>query len=225
VKKAVFLQCRLDSSRLPGKALLPLKDKTIVEHAMVALKEIPVDDYVLLTTMDSVNKLTPLAEKCGFQVFAGPKEDVLLRFLQAAKEFNVKRIIRATADNPLVSAKLAVDILQNHIDCHADYSGYIGIPIGTGVEILEQKALIKANADSNDPYDHEHVAPYLYRNPDIFKVNRPDVNDQWGDPGLKVSVDTNQDYLFIKKIFEELYHGDPIELNSLMPFLEKAAHE
>jgi spore coat polysaccharide biosynthesis protein SpsF len=104
---AVFLQVRLDSSRLPRKALLELAGVTVLEHAMQALDLVRADIRVLLTTKDSAAELKPIAESAGWNMFIGSKDDVLDRFVMAAREFNADRIIRATGDNPLVSAEMA----------------------------------------------------------------------------------------------------------------------
>jgi len=224
LKEALFLQCRLDSSRLPGKALIEIEGRTVVEHCMAALKEVKLPLHVLLTTEDSYETLAPLAQRWGFQCFAGPKDDVLLRFIQAAEKYEVERILRATADNPLVSAPLAMELLELHRREAADYSGFLGIPLGTGVECLEVAALKCAFNDSDDPYDHEHVAPFLYKNPQRFKILRPDLSSRYGDPGFKISLDTPEDLQQLKEVFSKLFKGHPIELEELMTQLEKGPH-
>lgn len=224
MKEALFLQCRLDSSRLPGKALIEIEGRTVVEHTMAALKEVKLPLHVLVTTEDSYDTLAPLAQRWGFQCFAGPKEDVLLRFIQAADKYRVDRILRATADNPLVSAKLASELLKVHIQEKADYSGFLGIPLGTGVECLEVAALKASARESSDPYDHEHVAPYLYKNPQKFRIVRPDLSSRYGDPGIKISLDTPEDLAAMKEVYASLYKGQPIELEEIMSLFEKGTH-
>ena len=136
---AVCLQVRLDSTRLPEKALMKIEDLTIIEHAMKALKGVKANIFLLLTTDECVIKLTPLAEKWGFKVFSGPKDDVLKRFILAADKYGIQTVIRATGDNPLVSAKITNQVLNEHQALKVDYSNWTDAPLGTGVEIVETR--------------------------------------------------------------------------------------
>jgi spore coat polysaccharide biosynthesis protein SpsF len=104
-----------------------------------------------------------LAREAGWEVFVGSKTDVLDRFVQAARAHAVSTIVRATGDNPLVSAGLANALLTHHRSRGADYSGFIGAPVGTGVEILDVPALERAWASSPTDYQREHVGPALYQ--------------------------------------------------------------
>ena len=168
---AVFLQVRLDSTRLPEKALIKIRNLTIIEHAMRALKQIGTDKYFLLTTKECIEKLKPLADKWGFDLFSGSKDDVLDRFVQAARKWKIKPVIRATGVNPLVSSELAIEVLREHNSLSAEYSNWTDAPLGTGIEIIETKALVKADLQTDSIYDREHVTPWIYNNPDRFKLN------------------------------------------------------
>ena len=217
---SLFLQCRLDSTRLPGKALKPLGGLPLIERVMQALGKVNASPKVLLTTDDSAGRLRALAANQGFELFTGPKEDVLARFLLAASFYGTRQIVRATGDNPYVSSRLANSLLEDHLEKKADYSGYIGMPLGTGVEILRVEALEKAFRESDDPFDHEHVAPYLYNNPDLFAINRPDISGRYGFSQKKISVDTADDLALAQRIYEEC--GEfPLEVDGLIKWLER----
>lgn len=219
-KTGVFLQARLGSSRLPGKALLEIEGKAIVTHAMEALKNVNTDVHALLTDAESRPGLEAIAAACGFSLFTGSAEDVLNRFVTAAAYYGVETIIRATGDNPLVDAAAAELILSSHRSTAADYSGFDYMPLGTGVEVLRTSALIKAGAESCEQYDHEHVSPYLYKNPGIFKINRIGAPRQLCLPGSIVTVDTEDDLLYLKKLYSELYKGRPLRIEEIIPWLK-----
>jgi spore coat polysaccharide biosynthesis protein SpsF len=108
---ALILQARLDSSRLPGKSLLPLEGKPLVYRVMEALNTVPCDLRILASPEDCEESFRPLALAAGFEFFSGPKEDVLARFCLALRRFFPDvpglRLIRATADNPFVFADAA----------------------------------------------------------------------------------------------------------------------
>lgn len=215
----VFLQVRLDSSRLPGKALLPLEDYTVIEQAMRSLKLVNADVFALLTEPKSASQLIPLAEKWGYEVFVGDKENVLKRYADAIQYFSVSTVIRATGDNPLVSGLLANQILDYHHLKNADYSGYTGIPLGTGVEVLKAEAVLRANNLSTDPYEKEHVSPYLYFRDKEFIIKRVPISSEYYCPEGKVTLDTEEDYSNIKQIYRQLYRGQPLHIQSLVSWL------
>ncbi|MBN2657080.1 MAG: methyltransferase domain-containing protein [Spirochaetales bacterium] len=217
---AVCLQVRLDSSRLPGKALLKIEDLTLVEHAMRALGSVESDFRLLLTTEECLENLSPLAGKWNFIPFAGPKEDVLLRFVLAARKYGVRTLIRATGDNPLVSAKLARLVLEEHGKSGADYSNWTDAPLGTGIEVVETAALKRALSESSDPYDHEHVTPWIYKNPEKFNLNIHRVPREYYFR-IKVSVDTAEDLERMRLLYKDLYRHRPVEIDELMEYLKE----
>ncbi len=212
---AVFLQARLDSTRLPRKALLPLAGDTVIGHAMRSLEGVA-DLSVLLTDEDSAEELRPHAEAAGFELFIGSKEDVLKRFADAARYYGPDRIIRATGDNPLVGGECSRLISRMHIEEGADYSGFRGLPLGTGVECVETEALLEADKLALSRYEREHVCPYLYRHPERFVVFRPEVPERFRFPEGRVTLDTEDDYRRLRKLYDKLYRGRPIETELLV---------
>lgn len=218
---AVFLQVRLNSSRLSRKALLPLGDMTVIEHAMAALSQVDVKVHALLTDRKSSSALRPYAKKFNFEVFEGPEDDVLSRFAMAVRYFEVDRYFRATGDNPLVSGELAEALLRLHIESKADFSGFLGPPLGTGVELTESAAILAADAEAVDPYEREHVSPFIYRRPERFSVERPWAPEEYCYPSAHVTLDTREDHAYIERIFRGLYKGHPIETKQLVKWLTK----
>ncbi len=215
----VFLQVRIDSSRLPGKALLPLKGKAVIEHAMAALKNINADVHALLTDSASSTGLRPYAERCGFTLFIGNKFDVLKRYADAAMYYGVDTIIRATGDNPLVSSTAAAAILEDHRRREADFSCYTGLPLGTGVEIVQADSLLFADRTAQDPYEREHVNPYLYRRENMFFIHKVPAPPRFTCPEARVTLDTEDDYRYLQLLFNDLYHNAPIELDAVVPWV------
>jgi spore coat polysaccharide biosynthesis protein SpsF len=196
---AIILQARLDSSRLPEKALLLLDGKPLVLRVMEALNEIPSGLRILACPEDSLSSFSPLAREAGFQIFAGPKEDVLERYCQAVNHFSVKRVIRATGDNPFVFTDAAVSINAEAAAINADYAGYGGLPYGAGVESVSATALLRAGKEASSPFEREHVCPYLYNHGELFRLHRPLAPVRWQDFSLKsgsmrLTVDTREDF-------------------------------
>ena len=220
----VFLQVRLDSSRYPRKALANLGGKTVVERCLEALNLVPAYVRVVVTEPKSVSALTPLAAGLGWEVFSGSESDVLDRFVQAARAFGCSTLVRATGDNPLVSARLAADLLMRHESEGADYSGFQGGPHGSGVEVIRASALETAWGSQPDAYEREHVCPFLYRRPERFRLFRPEVPAGCLLPQSRITFDTESDYEYLKALWSENYRGIPLEIEELLPWLKTHPH-
>jgi spore coat polysaccharide biosynthesis protein SpsF len=216
---AVVLQARLDSTRLPEKALLLLDGKPLVFRVMESLNHIGADLKILACPEDSIASFAPLAEEAGFQIHAGPKEDVLERCCQVIRRFSIKRVIRATGDNPFVFPDAAKAINDEALSLNADYAGYFGLPIGAGVESVSADALLQAASRDTSPYEREHVCPYLYNHPELFRLHRPLAPARWQDRAeraIRLTVDTREDFDRAQKLYaafgseQERYNGEAI---------------
>ena len=192
--KAIVLQARLDSTRLPEKALLPLDGKPFLLRVMEALNNISADLKILTCPEDSLKEFTPITKEAGFEIFSGPKEDVLERYRQVVSHFSLNRVIRATGDNPFVFTDAASLINTEALSLNADYAGYTGLPYGAGVESVSAAALLRAADEAALPSEREHVCPYLYNNPEKFNLHRPAAPQQWLFPDIRLTVDTQEDY-------------------------------
>ena len=201
---AIVLQARIDSSRLPEKSLLPLGDEPLILRVMEALNGVPAQLRVLACTEDSVAAFTPLAAKAGFTVLAGSKDDVLERYCHALRSFGIRQVIRATGDNPFVFADAAAAINAEAMALGADYAGYNSLPYGAGVESINGKALLRAEAEAAISYEREHVCPYLYGHPELFRLHRPLTPLRWQGPGIRITIDTEEDYERAKVLYAEL---------------------
>lgn len=218
---AVFLQVRLDSTRLPRKALADLGGLPLVVRCFQALDGVRADRRILVTEPASAPELEPLARLAGWETFAGSKDDVLDRFVRAARAYGVTTVVRATGDNPVVSASLANRLLARHRERNSDYSGFQSGPLGTGVEILKVSALEQAWASSPDAYEREHVSPYLYRRPETFAIDRPEVPEACRAPEARVTVDTPEDLAYLRSLWDDVYRGTPPEPEDLIPWLNR----
>jgi spore coat polysaccharide biosynthesis protein SpsF (cytidylyltransferase family)/2-polyprenyl-3-methyl-5-hydroxy-6-metoxy-1,4-benzoquinol methylase len=205
---AVIVQCRLSSTRLPQKALLPLGGKPLLRWTLDAMRQVPVDVYILACDFDSEAELRPLCEQAEWECFAGPKDDVLERFCRVATQFHIDTIVRATGDNPFLFYEAASLSLTEALRLNADYFTFTGLPHGSGVEVFKAQALFRANVATTDPYEREHVGPALYQHRNAFMCVFAEVPAsaaesqrgegslpaEWRRPDLRTTVDTPEDY-------------------------------
>jgi len=219
---AVILQARLGSTRLPAKVLKPLGGTSLIEQAMMRLALVGADVLILATDKGSAPALAPAAERRGFELVVGPEDDVLARYCVAVRRFRPDLVVRATGDNPLVSYELARALLERRDAAPSDYSGFVGMPTGMGVELIASGALLKAEAEAVESFEREHVCPYLYGHPEHFSIDRPIAPAEYDLPGARVTVDTQADYDAVLRLYGALYDGRPIPDSSILEYLREA---
>jgi len=210
---AVILQARLDSSRLPSKALLPLGGEPMLFRVMEALSTVAADCCVLACPEDAAASFAPLADRCGFKLLTGSKEDVLERYCDAIRRFGPDWVIRATGDNPFVFADAATALAAETDAAGAQYGGYADLPYGAGVEAVAAEALLRAEREAREPAEREHVCPYLYGHPELFSLYRPRAPLRWNRRDLRLTVDTRQDYesaLLLHERLDQEESGAPV---------------
>lgn len=207
-RTGLFLQVRLNSIRMPGKALLDLSGKPLITHVMNRLMVVPADVRAIVTSEESASILTPIAIAAGWEVFVGHSQNVLKRYVDAALYYDIDTVIRATGDNPLSSSEIAIQTIGLFHKTNADLAHLEPVPYGSGVEVVKRSALEKALFSTKIPYDLEHVTPFIYKNPGMFKiVTERYHNDEAARSDVRITVDTREDYervnYFIKKINEK----------------------
>ncbi len=196
---AIILQSRLDSTRLPQKALLDLAGKSVIVRVMENLRRISADAYVLACDADSYEVFAPLASSCEFQCISGPKEDVLERFCIVIRALKPTTILRSTGDNPYLFADAAEASLVRFAELQkgkhaADYFTYSGLPHGSGIEVFSAQSLLEAASRTDSVYDREHVGPSLYKYRDRFNCVFEKAPLKWYYPYLRTTIDTREDY-------------------------------
>jgi spore coat polysaccharide biosynthesis protein SpsF len=219
MKIVLIVQARLDSSRLPEKSLLNLGGKPLIFRVMEALSSLPCSTKVLACPEDCAASFAPLATEAGYELFPGPKEDVLARYALAIRRFGADRVIRATGDNPFVFADAAAALEREAEALDADYAGYSGLPYGAGTESVSAAALLRADKEAAAPPEREHVCPYLYGRPDLFRLHRPLAPFPWQGPDIRLTVDTKEDYERAQILYHALSDLNPLERNNGEPII------
>ncbi|MGE3276396.1 MAG: NTP transferase domain-containing protein [Vicinamibacterales bacterium] len=198
----IVLQARLGSRRLPGKALSRIGGRTILAHAVTRLVASGVAPVVVATTTETEDDAIAMeAARLGVAAFRGPRDHVLERFVLLARLRGARRLVRATADNPAVDIDAPGRVLAALEAQRADYVVEDGLPYGGAVEAVTVGALEQALAWTRDPYDQEHVTPYVVRRPDVYRVVRAAAPASVRRPDLRFTVDTREDLLYMREVF------------------------
>lgn len=213
LKIATIIQARMGSSRLPGKVMLKICKKTVLEHVINRVEKSKlVDEIIIATTKkESDEIIVKEATRCGVKYFKGSEEDVLSRYYFAAKENDVDIIIRITSDCPLIDSHIIDEVIDFYLKNDYDIVTNAGndliqrtYPRGLDVEIFSLKALENAHSNAKEKYQREHVTPYIYENSEkiYYYKNEEDYSKhRW-------TLDTKEDFELINIIYNNLYNGD-----------------
>jgi spore coat polysaccharide biosynthesis protein SpsF len=219
---AVILQVRLASTRLPGKLLLPLSGKSILEHILLRLSAARTPESIIIaTTADTAPRIGELAGQYSAYIHLGSEEDVLLRYVEACGVHHVETVIRATGDNPLVCIPYIDEAVMLHGESGSDLTLFPELPYGTGVEVIDAAVLHEMHRATDDPFEREHITQYLYRHESAYRITRGVPEEDLRRPDLRLTVDTPEDYGRMCSIYEALYRGTPIDLHEVIRYLEK----
>ncbi len=217
----VILAARHNSSRLPKKALKNILGIPLLEVAIRRLqKSIYADGVVVATTEASFPYFEDIIKNTNANYYVGNEEDVLGRYIEAAEKFNMQTIVRATGDNPLVAISALDSIILHHRQSKGDVSHYVGLPYGSGVEVISYDALKKSSLEATEQFCREHITQYIYKNENVFRVERPVAPDKWNMGDLRLTVDTIEDYEQVLKIFER-YNDIYIDIDSIIADVRK----
>ena len=186
------------SSRLPGKALLPLAGRTLVGRCLDRLLAAAVAPVVLATTTNAEDDaLEREASARGVRTIRGPSADVLARFVLAADVLDARVLVRATADNPAVDIDAPRRVLERLSATGADYVAEVGLPYGSAVEAVSARALRRAREVAVDASDLEHVTLAVKRGRTRFGVVDAPAPSHLRRPRLRLTVDTADDLRFM----------------------------
>jgi len=228
MKVTAIIQARLGSTRLPGKVLIEILDRPIIEHVVTRVQKAKNIERIILATTSRAEdgRLEELANGLGIQAYRGSEEDVLDRYYQAAKKFNVKHIARISADCPLIDPKVIDDVIRRYFELKVDYCSNTlndTFPDGEDVEVFSLDALTNAWKNAHLSSEREHVTPYIKKNSSIFKLEsfryKIDLSaKRW-------TLDRKEDLELIKGIFEALYPVNPnFGMDDILKFLQDNPH-
>ncbi|MBM6997248.1 glycosyltransferase family protein [Paenibacillus sp. DXFW5] len=203
MKIIVVIQARMGSTRLPGKILMPLGEHDNLYYVTARSKSIPEVDEVIVATSrlaqdDVVEKW---CDEHQIICYRGSEEDVLERYIEAAKPYQPDYVIRVTADCPFLDVEMAQDMIRlihkedvDIVDLGAD------LPRGLAVEAISYAALKYIDQHGQESRHREHVTYYAYEYKGQFKraVYHPPVSRLY--PQLRITLDTEEDYALISAV-------------------------
>ena len=193
----LIIAARYNSSRLPGKVLLPIGARPLLGRVVDRVRRVGGGHPIVIATSDreTDDPIADFARGEDVDVFRGALDDVAGRMLACAREHGFARFARICGDRPFLDPGLIETLLERLVADGLDLATNNAkktFPTGMTTEVIDTQALALALAKTDDPRDREHVTRYFYSHPDDFRIfNLEAVDDSWA--GLNLAVDTAED--------------------------------
>ena len=202
-----LVQARLGSTRLPGKVLKKIVDRTVIDLLLTRLSESKTISQIVVATSTNIKDkdLKDQVKALGYEYFQGSENDVLKRFYDAASQYKADVIVRITGDCPLVDAKLVDTCVNNFLSSKVDYYSNtlpVSYPDGLDVEVMSFLSLERAHVDASSKFDREHVTPFI-RNSDKFSKKSLVYKKNLSQ--LRWTLDETEDFVVISRVFEHFH--------------------
>jgi spore coat polysaccharide biosynthesis protein SpsF len=204
VRIVAVIQARMGSSRLPGKVLLPLADKPVLQHVVErVVASGAFDDVVVATTTRAIDDvIVQFAPTIGATVVRGDEDDVLSRFGIAARVSRADAIMRITADCPLIDADILAEMTDRFRRGDVDVVTNClvrTLPRGLDAELFSRDVLDTMLEEAKSASHREHVTPFIYENSHRFRVHSYELNDDHSR--YRLTLDTPEDFELLQHLF------------------------
>lgn len=219
---SALIQARMSSQRLPGKVLLPLAGRTVLEQVVARVRSAQrlVAVAVVTSSEPSDDPIAALCQERKIPHYRGSLNDVLDRYYQAAKALGCDSICRITADCPLIPPEL-INLVASEFEAgNYDYAatnrplGQESYPDGFDIEIIRATALEAAWKEARDPFEREHVTPFIWRHPDRFRCFFQRCKGDLSK--VRLTLDTREDYDKLCAISENV---KPLKTPNILSYL------
>ena len=217
----IIVQARMESKRLPGKMIKKLSKKTLLGHILERLKRCKKVKKIILSVPDNKKNLCliKIAKKEKINFFAGSHSNLVKRYYDTAKKFNIDPIIRIPGDNIIPEPDEIDKILMHHVKqkkkvFSSNLTPFLGsgYPDGIGAEVfnfslLEEISNIKLTKRQKE---HVHINFINYKKGIPFNSKRNKISTikcpkKYSRPEYSFDINYRYQYLLFKKMYEDLY--------------------
>jgi spore coat polysaccharide biosynthesis protein SpsF len=207
------VQARTGSTRLPGKVILPLRGRPLLQRLLerIGSTRTPLDVVVATTTAPEDQIIRALARSLGIACYSGHPTDLLYRHCHAARIKRADVVVKIPSDCPLIDPGVIDRVVGAFLAARGTYDYASNLhpatyPDGNDVEVMTMEALEIAHAEASEPHEREHTTPFIWDRPHRFRL----LNVAW-ETGLDYSmshrftIDYPEDYALISAVYGELW--------------------
>jgi spore coat polysaccharide biosynthesis protein SpsF len=181
------------------------------------------DQVVVATTVEPADSaVVEECERLNVSVVRGSEEDVLDRFYQAASAFDAEVVVRITADCPMIDPAEVDRVVGAFREAHPDYASNVlvrTLPRGLDTEVLSIDTLKTAWTEAREPYQRAHVTPFIYQNPERFRLLPVSADANYG--AYRWTVDTPEDLRFVCEVYARFDNRDDFGWRDVIALLER----
>lgn len=205
-----IIQARMSSTRLPGKVLMELAGKPVLEHVVSRIEACKtIQKIVVATSIDETDDaIEHWCRECDVVCYRGSLNDVLDRYYQAAVQNGADAIVRITADCPAIDPTIVDEVVSEYLAGGYEFFGLSGeFPDGLDCTVFSFPAIERAWKEAQLPSEREHVGPYIEKHPELFKSGG--LRKFVGLSHHRWTLDEPRDLEFLQAVFERLYQAEP----------------
>ena len=218
------IQARCGSTRFPRKVLAPLQGRPMLAHIIERVSRASLVDQVVVATTD-LERDDPVAEltlESGAGLTRGSEDDVLSRYVQAAREHAADVIVRITADCPLTDPAVVDAVIRTRADIDADYASNVEpptFPEGFDCEVFTAECLRRVDGEATLAYEREHVTVRVRERLGEFRTahlaHDPDLS--W----MRLTVDVPADLARVARLLDALPASPPPDLAAVIAAFDR----
>jgi spore coat polysaccharide biosynthesis protein SpsF len=224
MRVVAIIQARMGSTRLPGKVLKDIGGETMLARVVWRARRAKLlDEVVVATTNKSADG--PIVSECtklGVPIFRGDEQDVLDRYYLSAQANRAEAVVRVTSDCPLIDPEIIDDVVRAFLKEKPDYASNTlnhTYPRGLDTEVITMSSLERAWHESNKPYHRSHVTPYIYQNPDLFRLLSVKAEGDYSSH--RWTVDTHEDLSFVRSVYGRFENQDTFSWHDVLRVLDR----
>ena len=219
-----IIQARMGSSRLPGKVSMDLGGETVLGRVVRRLQRSRHISKIVVatTTVPADEVIVAECDRLEVLCFRGSEHDVLDRYYQAARANAADAVVRITSDCPLIDPELVDETVEVFRDEHADYASNVfprTYPRGLDTEVFSFDALDRAWREAREAHQREHVTPYLYEHPQIFKL--ASLSGAADYSRYRWTLDTREDLELLRAIYSRFDGRDDFSWKEVLRLMER----
>jgi sialic acid synthase SpsE/spore coat polysaccharide biosynthesis protein SpsF (cytidylyltransferase family) len=217
------LACRAGSSRLYGKPLHRIGDRTILDYLVARIRSIPrVDAIVLAISVGRENELfIDVARSLGLDYVIGDEHDVQQRLIQAGEKAGADLLLRATTESPFLHTENVEEMVARHEAENADLTVCEGLPDGAYCEIITLAALKDAHERGERRHRSELCSLYISEHPERYRIVKLLAPEPLRRSDIRLTVDYPEDLIVCRAVAEALGGDGPlVSLDAIIAYLD-----
>ncbi len=225
MRLCVVVQARMQSSRLPGKVLLPLAGAPLLARMIERLRAVtaPIEVAVATTTDPADEPIVALCRQIDVACYRGHPSDLLARHIGCARQRRAELVAKIPSDCPLIDPAVVDRVIAHWTGAH-DYLSNLhppSFPDGNDVEIVPLELLELAEREATRDFEREHTTPFFWEQPARFRIG----NVSWHrdcSMSHRFTVDYRADYDFVAAVYDELWSPlSTFGLDDILDLLER----